>query len=131
MSLSILQFFGPLITAFLSSLGLLLVWQFGVFMLLTQVHQGIILVESALLRESIDGRAMLLIDWAFQVSALFAVCLLGYPVSIVIRRISAFYSIVVALAFALQFAPRYLVSMPVEICISMGNILKIGWLYFG
>lgn len=49
-------------------------------------------------------------DACLQVAALFGMCLLGYPVSIVIRRIVAFYLLSLAIVFVLMFTPKYLVS---------------------
>ncbi|KAL8443005.1 hypothetical protein Emed_006999 [Eimeria media] len=72
------KIFGPLIATVLSAVGLMLSWQFGVFVLTTQV------------------------------ASLFGMCLLGYPVSIVIRRIVAFYIFSFLIVFALMFAPKYL-----------------------
>ncbi|XP_026192178.1 uncharacterized protein LOC34619379 [Cyclospora cayetanensis] len=43
-----------------------------------------------------------------KVAALFGVCLLGYPLSIVIRRIVSFYLLSFASVFLLMFAPNYL-----------------------
>ncbi|OEH75162.1 hypothetical protein cyc_02539 [Cyclospora cayetanensis] len=48
-----------------------------------------------------------------KVAALFGVCLLGYPLSIVIRRIVSFYLLSFASVFLLMFAPNYLlISSP-------------------
>lgn len=68
----------PLLTAVLTAIGLLLAWQFGVFILTTQI------------------------------AALFGMCLLGYPLSIVIRRIVAFYIFSLVIVFVFMFAPKYL-----------------------
>ncbi|KAL8451921.1 hypothetical protein Emag_002573 [Eimeria magna] len=78
------KIFGPLIATVLSAVGLMLSWQFGVFVLTTQ-------------KPSVT-----------QVASLFGMCLLGYPVSIVIRRIVAFYILSFLIVFALMFAPKYL-----------------------
>lgn len=89
--------FGPLITAVLTTIGLLLAWQFGVFILTTQV------------------------------AALFGMCLLGYPVSIVIRRICAFYLISLVAVFILMFAPKYLAfSFFPHVALSV--LLSLWWL---
>ncbi|KAL8428034.1 hypothetical protein Efla_006940 [Eimeria flavescens] len=72
------KIYGPLLATVVTAIGLMLTWQFGVFILTTQV------------------------------AALFGMCLLGYPMSIVIRRIVAFYVFSLLIAFAFMFAPKYL-----------------------